>query len=268
LGLVQVGELWGFIDKTGKIFIEPKYEEASSFAEDFAVVGFYDKDYAWTAHQRPNGKWQRNFIDKTSRVKFANSFDIISRNFNGGMALVSRNIGYNNGVISQSYFIDIDGKELWKWNSNLNGFSEDLVVVTVSYDKETKRERYSFLNRNGDRVTDKDFTYLSGFYEDLSVAKVSFDGGYGFIEKTGDFVIEPKFNFANSFSEGLAGEEERYEGFGFIDKSGNWVIKPQFRWVDDFQEGFALVAPKGNRETKEKTGYIDRNGNYIWKPTK
>ena len=70
------------------------------------------------------------------------------------------------------------------------------------------------------------------------------------------------------FSEGLAGAEKLYEGYGFIDKSGKWVINPQFEWIDSFEEGFALVAPKGDRNSREKTGYIDRTGNYIWKPTK
>lgn len=193
-------------------------------------------------------------------------FDGISRNFNGGMALVSRNIGYNGNVISQSYFIDLEGNELWKWNSNLSWFNEDLIIVTVSYDREFKREKYSFLDRKGNRVTEKSFDYLSGFYEDLSFARV--ENKVGFIDKTGNFVIESNFKWAKSFSEGLAGAEGESGGYGFIDKSGNWVIEPQFAWVDYFQEGFALVAANDNRDSREKTGYIDRNGTYIWKPTK
>ena len=117
-------------------------------------------------------------------------------------------------------------------------------------------------------MTDKNFSYLSGFSEGLSAARVTWEGKFGFINKKGDFVIEPKFNWAKSFSEGLAGAEGESDGYGFIDKSGNWVIEPQFAWVDYFQEGFALVAANGNRDSREKTGYIDRNGNYIWKPTK
>ena len=95
LGLVQVGKLWGYIDRNGKIVIEPKFEEASSFEEGFAVIGYYDKDFVWTTHQRPNGKWQRNFIDKTGKLKFVKPFDIISRNFDGGIAIVSRSLGYS-----------------------------------------------------------------------------------------------------------------------------------------------------------------------------
>ena len=271
LGLIQVGELWGYIDKTGKIVIEPQFEEASSFEEGFAVVGYYDKEYISTTNPNLNGKWQRNFIDKTGNIKFETPFDIISRNFNGGMAIVSRSLGYSEkykGSISETYLINSNGDELWKLNSwSISWFSDDVIVVAVGED-EKGHSTYSFVDRNGKQMTDNNFSYLSDFSEGLSAARVTWEGKFGFINKTGDFVIEPKFDWAKSFSEGLAGAEDRYKGYGYIDKSGNWIIEPQFEWVDNFQEGFALVAPNGDRDAKEKTGYIDRNGNYIWKPTK
>lgn len=35
---VKIGEKWGFVDKTGKILIEPKFEEAESFSNGFAAA--------------------------------------------------------------------------------------------------------------------------------------------------------------------------------------------------------------------------------------
>lgn len=265
LALIQVGELWGFIDRSGKIIIEPKFENAESFSEGFAVVGYYDKDYVWNNPKRPNGKSRENFIDREGKFRFPSGFDGISRNFDGGMALVSRYID-DDRAISEDYFIDLEGNELWKWDSNLTWFSEDLIIVTVSYDKETKREKFSFLDRTGKRVTEKTFDYLSEFSEGLSAA--SKGNKSGFIDKTGKFVIEPKFDSTDSFSEGLAGASEQSGKYGYLDKSGKWVIKPQFDWVGSFQEGFALVASGGKTGRSDKTGYIDRTGNYIWKPTK
>lgn len=260
LGLVQVGKLWGFIDRNGKIVIEPKFEEASSFQEGFAVVGFYADE----------GKWQRNFIDKTGNVKFSTPFDGISRNFDGGMAIVSRSLGYSEkfkGSMSETYIIDTTGEELWKLDSwFVSWFSDDVIVVAAGEDSEGK-DTYSFVDRTGKRMTNKTFSRLAGFSEGLSGARVTWTGKEGFIDKAGDFVIEPKFDWTNSFSEGLAGVKDA-KGYGFIDRSGNWVIEPQFEWVGDFQEGFALIAPKGDLETREKTGYIDRTGKFIWKPTK
>ncbi len=271
LGLIQVGKLWGYIDKNGKIVIEPKFEEASSFSEGTAVVGYYDKNYVWTTHQRANGKWQRRFIDKNGNWLIDKDFDGISRNFNGGMAIVSRSLGYSEkfkGTISETYIIDQQGNELWKLNTwYISWFSDDVIIVAVGQDKEGK-DAFSFVDRNGKRMTDITFSSLSDFSEGISAARVTWTGKFGFINKSGDFVIEPKFEWAHSFSEGLASAEERFEGYGFIDKTGKWIIKPQFRWVSEFKEGFALVVPKGDRNIEAKTGYIDKQGNYIWKPTK
>jgi hypothetical protein len=271
LALVQVGELWGYIDQSGKFIVEPKFEQASSFEEGFAVVGYYDKNYASTTNQKSIGKWQLNFIDKTGKVKFSMPFDGISRNFNGGLAIVSRSLGYSEkykSIESETYIINTNGNELWKLNSwYVSWFSDDVIIVAVGEDEKGK-DIYSFVDRNGNRKTDKNFSDISEFSEGLSGARVSWEGKYGYIDKNGNFVIEPKFNSASSFSEGLAGAGERYDRYGYIDKSGNWAIKPQFGWVWEFQEGVALVAPNGDRDSKEKTGYIDRSGNYIWKPTK
>lgn len=275
LALVKVGELWGYIRQTGDFAIAATYEEAGSFSEGFAVVSYYDKDYVWTSHKSSKGKWLYNFIDEQGKLKFPSGFDGISRNFDGGMALVSRNIGFNNGVISESYFINKEGSELWIYDSWFGTwFSDDLIVAAVSRDQETKRDKYSFLDRNGKRATENVYDYLSEFSEGLAVARDDKKYGsfkYGFINKEGEFVIEPQFSGADGFSEGLAAVEKSHKvGFadkeagkvGFIDRSANWIIRPQFDWADNFQKGICAVA------IGEKVGYINQDGEYIWKPTK
>lgn len=263
LALVKIGKFWGYIDKIGKTVIEPKFEEASSFAEGTAVIGFYDKNYVWTSHQRANGKWQRRFIDKTGNWLIDKDFDGISRNFDGGMAIVSRNLGYSEkyqGVISETYIIDKKGNELWTLQSwYITSFSDDMIVVAVSKDEQTKRDKYSFLDRNGKRITEKVYDNLDNYSEGLAVATVN--GKDGFIDKTGEFVIEPIFFSAKSFSEGLAAVWKDGES-GFIDKHGNWQIKLKFNSTEGFREGFAAIEKSG------KIGYINKQGKYIWKPKK
>ena len=188
LALVKVGKFWGYINRRGEFEIEPKYERAESFSEGLAAIGFYDKNYVWTTHERPNGKWVDNFIDKSGQIKFSKNFDGIYERFNGGMALVGRNIGYKNGVISESYFIDKLGRELWKLNSSfLTWFSDDLIIVAVNRDEKTKRDKYSFLDRNGNRITNKEFDSLSSFSEGLAVASIK--GKDGFINKMGNLLL-------------------------------------------------------------------------------
>lgn len=260
LALVKHGTLWGYIDRTGKFAIPPRFEQAGRFSEGLANVGFYDKDYVWTSHNRPNGKWRSGFIDKTGNWVILPKLDGATGDFSGGMAMVSRNIGYNNGVISESYFIDRNGTELWILNSPyLTWFSEDALVITVGRDKAKNRDKYTFLDRRGKRLFDRTFDDLSGFSEGLAVAR---EGEYsGFIDKTGEYVIKPVFWSADSFSEGLAAVYKDGKR-GFIDKTGDWKIEPRFDWTGYFNEGKVPVI------INDKFGYTDRTGQYIWKATR
>jgi hypothetical protein len=253
--LVQCDDLWGFINKSGKFVIKPEFKAAKSFAEDLAAVAHTDED----------GNYLWNFIDKQGNLAFANSFDDVHRGFNGGLAIVSRDLGYSKefrGVISESYVIDKKGRDLWALKSwYVSWFSDDVLIVAVGKNTEG-RDLFSAVDHDGKRIFEKSFTLLHEFREGLSVARVGLNDKCGVIDKNGIFVIQPVFEFATSFSEGLAGAEESYKSWGFIDKSGRWAIRPQYEWVDAFSDGFALVA------MGEKTGYIDRSGNYVWKPTK
>lgn len=263
--LVQIGQFWGYVDKTGAIVIPAIYEDADSFSEGLASISFYDGS---PVPALPNGRWQYRFIDKEGKIAISKTFDGVARGFDEGMALVSRDIGYNKGVVAESYFIDKTGKELWVLDSGfVSWFSDDAIVIATGKD-ENGHDLYSYLDRDGKRLTDRTFSYLSGFFEGLSVARVGWTDDMGFIDRSGKFVIQPKFDWVNPFSEGLAGAKMQYEKWGFIDKSGKWVIEPQFDWVGEFQEGAALVAAGEKGGNSQKMGYIDRAGKYIWKPTK
>ncbi len=271
LALVQVAELWGYIDRSGKLIILPQFKEAASFSEGLARVGVWDRDYVWENTNIPNGKINSGFIDRQGKFAIEPTYDSPNKDFDHGMALVSR---FKTSGEREVFYIDKAGKELWVLDSfYVSWFSDDLLVVVVGEDKNGK-DRFSFLDRTGKRVTDNSFAHLWQFSEGLAVAKKdTLNDKTGFIDKKGDFVIVPKFESAGSFSEGLAAasiEVDDYSSnkYGFIEKPGNWVIKPRFQWVGDFREGFALVAADGRKVSPEKFGYIDRKGNYIWKPSK
>lgn len=263
LALVQLGDLWGYIDRNGKYVVQPKFEEAESFSEGFAAIGYYDKDLEWMAAYPRKGRWVRRFIKKTGEWAFKGTFDIIDRGFDGGMAIVSRSLGYSEkyqGMISESYIMDTTGRELWKLDSSsVHWFSDDAIVVEVERKAKGYDSLYNFKDRNGKLLCDKSFENPGDFSEGL--APVRIDNKYGFINKQCNFIIEPKFSSASGFSEGLAAVENGSSLTGFIDKSGKWVIEPKFHWVSGFREGFALFL------SGSKSGYIDRNGKVIWPPS-
>src|SRR5439155_21873647 len=84
------GHKWSYIDKKGKIAIEPELEEASEYSDGLARVKQY-------------GKY--TFIDKTGRIIVDPVFDS-ANDFSGGLARVY--VGTRWG------YIDKQGKYVWR----------------------------------------------------------------------------------------------------------------------------------------------------------
>ena len=63
---VKVDGKWGFVDKTGKMVIEPQFADAHSFANGYAAI-------------KKNGKW--GFIDENGEIVIRAQFED-ARDFN------------------------------------------------------------------------------------------------------------------------------------------------------------------------------------------
>ena len=88
---------YGFIDKTGKLVIDYKYDYAEDFSEGYAAVstgGFWDEEAGYVT-----GNW--GFIDKTGKVVVPIFYDKVW-DFSEGLAAVS-----NGGKVG---FVDTTGK--------------------------------------------------------------------------------------------------------------------------------------------------------------
>jgi hypothetical protein len=261
----------GFIDKTGKIVIPPKFDEVKPFSEGRAAVSIRDKSL---------------FIDETGKVVIQPQFD--GRGWSGhfSQGIVRVRIGGKCG------FIDKAGRMLIQpqFDEAHENFSEGLAGVRIGCDKKGK---WGFIDQTGKLIIQPQFSRAFGFREGL--AAVSIDGKWGFIDRTGKVVIQPQFAQVKNFSDGLApvrfgqmglhipkgvnkpggepavvpGWEEYYRSkgglqannkFGFVDKMGNMAISPQFDWADTFHEGLACV------QIGEKFGFIDKTGKLVIQP--
>ena len=103
---------YGFIDKSGKVVIEPQFDGASNFSEGFAQV---EKDDKW------------GFIDKNGKVVIEPQFDWVSyfsegwvSYFSVGLARVQkdRKYGFKYGFIDKS-------------GNDVEPFSEGLASVAI-----------------------------------------------------------------------------------------------------------------------------------------
>jgi len=218
---------YGFIDKSGKVVIEPQFDRAGSFSEGFAWV-------------KKDDKW--GFTDKNGKVVIGPQFDLVG-DFSEGLALVK--IGFIWG------YIDKNGKVVIEPQFNtVRDFSEGVACVEKDY-------KWGYIDKNGKMVIEPQFDWVRDFSEGF--ACVEKDGKLGFIDKSGKMVIEPQFDDAGDFSVGLE-KVEKGGKWGFIDKSGKMVIEPQFDDAESFSEGFAHVKKDG------KWGYIDESGKMVIEP--
>lgn len=256
--------LWGFIDKSGHLVIDPVYEEVNDFSEGLAAVKLPNRS--------PNDDrtgWA--FIDKVGRRVFQTNFEIVY-NFSEKVALAQDDAAV--------YLITVDGKtqklfstkELHLGPEINPGFKEGFLVV-----RDVRTKKYGFINKNVEMVIPPQFEDAASFSE--NVARVTVDNGgremLGFLEKDGKFLLSPRFDVdfdylrnSRDFSDGLAGiapllpTTTDLPFYVFIDKAGKIVFSTSSIDVGNFRDGLAFYYDS----EVGKYGYVDMSGNIIISP--
>jgi hypothetical protein len=192
----SIGVKWGFVDKEGKVKINPQFSNTGNFSNGKSAVS------------NKEGKW--GFIDKEGKIVINNQFDGAGE-FVKGKAVV--NSGGKSGVIDENgkylinpqfsnmmvdndmFLFEQDGK--WGWCD-----SEGKIIINAQF-----KDAYPFNNND--------------------LAAVRSGESFGYIDKTGKIVINPQFDHAIPFNGKLALVISNSK-IGFIDKDGKYVLNPQF----------------------------------------
>jgi hypothetical protein len=195
LALTQVGERWGFIDKTGKVVMQ--FDDARHFSEGLAPA-------------KIDGKF--GFVDPSGRTVIPPQFES-ALPFSEGLALVRLNGKFG--------FIDRVGKiVIAPQFENAWSYSDGMTGVKIG-------EKWGYLDRTGHIVVQpgNEYTNLNPFSNGRAAVQVDREEGY--IDKTGKLVIEARFGRTALFRDGLAqvldAETARWE---VIDINGKVVYRP------------------------------------------
>ena len=266
------GGSWGYIDESGRIVVEPKYESASHFSNGLAAV-------------KTDGKW--GYIDPKGKVVIDPRFSSCS-SFSEGLAAVSLDDGRT------SYgFIDKRGKfvlqpRFWSAGSFVGGMAPVQTRGAAGF-------RYGYIGKNGKYIIQPMYK-SAGAFDGKGRALVSRDGRSFYIDKNGkeDSDYYPVKVFLGgwwevpegtdkvtpdsrwNFSEGLARVRvmPKGKGVGYINKKGKFVIEPKFNAARSFSAGLAGVSFGGkprNKFSKDiiggKWGFIDKSGKFVIQPT-
>jgi hypothetical protein len=232
---------WGFIDKTGNYVIKPEYGQASPFADGMAIVSVGGKIGA---------------IDHNGKIYVKAEYETVT-DFSSGLAgAVTKKIAGGYEVMDGGYINKLGNFVIPAQFDGIGMFSENLAAVRRF------GQRWSYIDPDGKTVLPAKYENAGRFVSGLAAVEVSTAQGYrwGFIDKTGKMAIQPKYVKARVFSEGLAGVQTASGKWGYIDVEGKLLIPDKFEGVEHFSEGLAQVI------VNKKMAYIDKSGKYVWGP--
>jgi len=234
---------WGFINKSGKVIIQQRYENVGNFSEGLAAV-------------MENSKW--GFVDKSGKVVIQQRYESVG-NFREGLAAVKE--GGKWGFVNRQGHIVIQSQF-----TNVESFSEGLAAVKEG-------GKWGFINGQGHIVIKPQFDKVGKiirFTEGLASVKVN--KKCGFIDKSGRIAISPAFDSATEFHEGLAATTDSRGYITYIDRSGKTAIKIDSRplaggWAGPFsKEGMAMICFDQHKIAFSECGFINRQGVFVIKP--
>ena len=230
---VEAGDKWGFVDEKGKLVIAPQFDAAHDFSEGLAGV-------------KVGKNW--GFIDKTGKMVIASKFfdDYYGidafYNFHDGMAIVKlRDEGdYRNGYINKK------GEVVVEVGSSSPGNFSDGIAISDN----------KIIDKSGKVLANTQYDQIFRYNGDIIA--VDRNVGYMIIDKSGS-PLTGYLDFLPNYSEGLA--VTKVDGkVGYADKTGKVVIEPKFDAGGNFSEGLASV------KVDDKWGYIDKKGQYVINP--
>lgn len=239
--VVNRGYLFGYLDKSGEIVIEPAYESARAYSNGIAMVqkngkfGFinynnqeviptkYDK--IWypiddMVRFKKDGKF--GYIDLNSKREVYYGF-ASATNFQNDRAVINDGNNFllldkNGNKTPLPYnYVDIGGEGKWIYSADTH---------------------FGFLNNDGSVLCLPQYDLLMRYREGR--AGFSINDVWGYLDEAGTIIIPAQYPLVWDFVNGYARIIGRY-GFGFIDKNGAEVLPPRYMEVRDFSEGLARI---------------------------
>ena len=219
---------WGFIDNTGNLVIQSRFDEVRPFSDGLALV-------------RTEGRW--GYIDKRGQLSIPPTLRAAWPFVNGRARAqqVDGKFGYIN--TSGEWIISAEYADLSEFSEGLASFRKD--------------ESYGYIDTTGTITIDAQFDKAAAFENNEAV--VAIDNQYGIIDRSGNPILKYQYERLKPFQGDIA--RARRQGlYGYLNRKGEWTIDPQFRQASDFQRGVAAAA------TEDRWGLIDTDGQWIMEP--
>lgn len=214
---------WGYIDRTGKLVIVPKYDQARSFHNGLATV-------------RQGDNWF--LIDRKGTV-CGGGHSIIGT-FNNNLAPVQ--INGKSGYLNEHGNIAIAPKFEDSYD-----FNDGLAAVRIG-------GKFGFIDSHCKFQIEPRFQAVDHFSEGLCAVRDP-AGKWSFIDKTGKVQIAGSYDDVEAFSSGRALVKVN-DKFGFIDHAGNYTVEPRYDLAFSFSNNRAIVAKRNWNDPYTRTSLL------------
>jgi hypothetical protein len=229
--------LWGFINEQGKYSIPATYKQATVFSEDLA----------WVVTENGTPKAINTKGEVKITLQNAESVHIFKE------SLAAFEVFQKDYVHETKYgFLDKTGKvAISPQFVSAGDFSGGKCAV------QNDAYRWGYIDRQGKTAIPFEFEHAGKFVDGQAIVFV--DGKYGAIDETGKYVITPQFD--GLYQDGDLYLIKQNGKTGWATRQGKVVVNPQFAAAFTFNG--AAVAPV---QVGESWGYMDKAGKIIIKP--
>ena len=236
--------LYGAMDMSGNIIVEPQYEGAASNSAMEESLIYREKRAVFYK----DGKY--GYLDEKGEEIIPAKFQRAGL-FRNGLAAVKEDDKWG--------YIDLNGEYVIEpMYDDANSFFANVTEVK-------QNDESLIINQNGEikqrGILIPDSYRTEECQQEGLMVVYNENGKYGYMNVDGDLIVEPKFKEAYPFSDGVGlvnmavseGSAESY--YGYIGTDGNYVIEPKYSNARNFNDGYAYVnhSKEGNIE-----GFIDK----------
>src|SRR6218665_3907556 len=159
LAAIKLGDKWGYIDKNGKMAINPQFEDSGRVKEGRAEIELGEKD---------------GYINKAEKTTIKPQFDLAD-DFQEGLARIK--LGNKWGYIDKSGNIAINPQF-----DLADDFQEGLARIKLG-------NKWGYIDKSGNIAINPQFDGAWSFQEGLALIKLG--NKWGYIDKNGKRVIKP-----------------------------------------------------------------------------
>jgi hypothetical protein len=264
---------WGYVDRSGRVVIAPRFDRADRFSDglaavqDGAVLGYVDASgrLALVPEHAPAGLLHSPFSSGLAVVRVGQRYGYMDRT--GKLAIPAR---YTTaGDFSEGFAMacDTDGCGYIRPNGRgavgygfMGSGPVKGGVACISLAMGMGRQRVALRHADG--------TAIPGEWEGCGnmsegLVAVRLGGQWGYVDARGRGVVRPSFERAGDFSGGLAPVTLESGRCGYVDRAGVLVIPARFRACHRFSDGLALVDLAEDAFDGDRVAFIDRTGKAV-----